>query len=46
MGALCGGAMVYLFLFTTMTRRVKASFSATNNGGWPVVVVATQSSRC
>lgn len=41
-GAVCGGVLVYLFLFTTMTRRVKASFSDTINGSWLVVVVATQ----
>jgi tellurite resistance protein TehA-like permease len=42
-GALCGAVLVYLFLFSCMTRRVKASFSKTINGSWLVVVVATQS---
>jgi len=41
-GALCWLVLIYLFFFSTMTRRIKAPFSATINGGWLVVVVATQ----
>ncbi|TAN29987.1 MAG: C4-dicarboxylate ABC transporter [Castellaniella sp.] len=41
-GALCWVVLIYLFFFSTMTRRVKAPFSATINGSWLVVVVATQ----
>jgi tellurite resistance protein TehA-like permease len=41
-GALCWVVLIYLFFFSTMTRRIKAPFSATINGSWLVVVVATQ----
>ncbi|CAM5216256.1 Tellurite resistance protein TehA-like permease OS=Castellaniella defragrans OX=75697 GN=HNR28_000289 PE=3 SV=1 [Castellaniella defragrans] len=42
LGALCWLGLIYLFFFSIMTRRVKASFKSTVNGGWLVVVVATQ----
>ena len=41
-GAVCWVVLIYLFFFSTMTRRIKAPFSATINGSWLVVVVATQ----
>lgn len=41
-GALCWVVLIYLFFFSTMTRRLKAPFSETINGSWLVVVVATQ----
>lgn len=42
LGALCWAVLIYLFLFATIARRRKASFSRTINGSWLVVVVATQ----
>ncbi len=42
-GAVCWAVLIYLFFFVTMVRHYKAPFSHTINGGWLVVVVATQS---
>ena len=41
-GAFCWAVLIYLFFFSTMTRRNKAPFAETINGSWLVVVVATQ----
>ncbi|HEX7386854.1 MAG TPA: tellurite resistance/C4-dicarboxylate transporter family protein [Castellaniella sp.] len=42
-GVLCWAVLIYLFFFSTMTRRIKAPFRRTINGSWLVVVVSTQS---
>lgn len=42
-GALCWLLILYGFLFSSIVRRVKGTLSDTIDGGWLVVVVATQS---
>jgi len=42
-GAVLWLALVYPFLAATITRRVKPGFTHSINGGWLVIVVATQS---
>ena len=41
-GALLWSLLIYLFLAATITRRVKPGFTHSINGGWLVIVVATQ----
>lgn len=42
-GAICWAVLLYGFLFAAIVRRIKGSFAETIDGGWLVVVVATQS---